>query len=156
MPNIFDGIAKLSDDDLRNQIATLEEVTMTNVFGQMGNTVSNKAVSAFGYIRKSITGKETKVPPVIKIEDRISSKSNELKYRSRDELEKRIRTVLTNKVNSGSSVFLQDPTDDRLSVEVIELAVKNYKKDKINPDLTYAQKADIIRHRYHERMLSQK
>ncbi len=155
MPNIFDGISKLSDADLRNQIATLEEVTMSNVFGQMGNTISNKAVSAFGFIRKSFTGKETKVPPVVKIEDRINNKSIELRSLNRDELEKRIREVLLKKVNSASFENLQDPSDDRLSVEVIELAVKNYKKDKINPNLTYAQKADVIRHRYDERMLSQ-
>ncbi len=155
MPNIFDGISKLSDTDLRNQIATLEEVTMTNVFGQMGSTISNKAASAFGFIRKSITGKETKVKPVVKIEDRINNKSIELRSLSRYQLEKRIREVLVKKVNSGSFEYLQDPSDDRLSIEVIELAVKNYKKDKIDPNLTYAQKADVIRHRYDERMLSQ-
>ncbi|MCR5735782.1 MAG: hypothetical protein K6G22_14340 [Lachnospiraceae bacterium] len=155
MPNIFDGISKLSDTDLRNQIATLEEVTMSNVFGQMGNTITNKAASAFRFVRKSVTGKETKVPPIVKIEDRINNKSIELRSLNRDELEKRIREVLVKKVNSGSLTYLQDPSDDRLSVEVIELAVKSYKKDKINPNLTYAQKADIIRHRYDERMLSQ-
>ena len=155
MPNIFDGIAKLNDADLRNQIATLEEVTMANVFGQIGNTISTKAASAIGFIRKTFTGKETNVPPAVKIEDRISKKIIVLESLNRDELEKRLRSVLTDKVNSATFHFLEEPSDDDLSAEVIDLAVKNYKKEKINPNLTYAQKADVIRSRYDERMLSQ-
>lgn len=54
MPNIFDGIAKLSDIDLKNQIAMLEEVTIGNALSQMGNEVSNKTMSLFGSIRKAI------------------------------------------------------------------------------------------------------
>ncbi|SDV99848.1 hypothetical protein SAMN05216391_1012 [Lachnospiraceae bacterium KHCPX20] len=154
MPNIFDGIKKMSDDDLRYQIATLEMVTMSNVMGQMGQQVSSKAVSFFGSIRKAVTGKETVAPKVVSIEERIENRNKELGNMDRKNLEQRIRAVLEEKINSATSLNLSNSSDDRISVEVIELALKKYKKD-ISEDLTYAQKADIIRHRYDERMLSQ-
>lgn len=155
MPNIFDGISKLNDADLRNQIATLEEVTMSNVFGQMGSQITNKATTAFGFVRKKIIGKETEVKPVVKIENKINNKSIELEDLSRSELDIRIREVLKEKIKSATGRTLEDPSDDLLSVEIIDLAVKNFKKDKIDENLTYSQKADVIRHRYDERMLSQ-
>ena len=155
MPNIFDGISKLNDVDLRSQIATLEEVTMTNVFGQMGNQISNKAATAFGFVKKKITGKDTEVKPVIKIEDKINKKIEVLSSLDRDELDTRIRKVLKEKINSATGQTLENPSDDLLSVEIIDLAVKNFKNEKIDENLTYAQKADVIRHRYDEKMLTQ-
>ncbi len=155
MPNIFDGIAKLNDDDLRNQIATLEEVTMANAFGQMGRTISNKTASAFNAIRKTFTGKKKFVPPVVSIQDKIDQKSANLRELNRVALEKRIRKVLTEKVNSATFQVLEDPSDDELSAEIINLGMKCFSKEKTNRYLTYGQKADIIRHRYDERMLSQ-
>ena len=154
MPNIFDGITKLNDEDLKNQIATLEEVTMSNALSQMGQTFSNKTLSLYASIRKAIDGKNTKVPEVIKIEERILNKYEILKDLKRPELEQRIRNVLIQKINSATSLYLEKPSDDRISVEIIELACRNYKKE-INSNLTYAQKADVIRHRYDEKILSQ-
>ncbi len=155
MPNIFDGIEKLSTEDLRNQIATLEEMTMKNVIGQMGNKIGNKAARAFSFMRKTVTGKETQVAEPETVESKIEKKRKELYTCSRYILESRLRTDLTAKVNSATFQNLENPSDDLLSAEVIDLAVKNFKKDKISDDLTYAQKADMIRHRYDERMLTQ-
>ena len=154
MPNIFDGIAKLSDEDLKNQIATLEEITMTNALSQFGQTFSNITVSLYNSVKKFMNGKEAKVQEVVKIEDRIRNTYESLQGLSREELEQRIRDVLVKKINSATVLSLTDPSDDRISVEIIELACKNYKKE-INPNFTFAQKADAIRHRYDEKMLSQ-
>ena len=102
MPNIFDGIEKMSDVDLKNQIATLEEMTMTNVLSPMGGMISNKTISIFGSIRKVIDGKETKVPEVVKIEDRIKNKYEALQNLNRDQLEERIREALICKINANA------------------------------------------------------
>ena len=154
MPNIFDGISKLSDDDVRYQVAVLEECTLSNAFSQMGGTISNKAFSFLGSIRKVIDGKEIMVPEIVTIEDRIKSKYEALQELDREELEIKIRKDLVEKINSASTLEMKNPSDDRISVEIIELACKKYKKD-INSNLTFAQKADIIRHRYDEKILSQ-
>ena len=137
MPNIFDGISKLSDDDVRYQVAVLEECTLSNAFSQMGGTISNKAFSFLGSIRKVIDGKEIMVPEIVTIEDRIKSKYEALQELDREELEIKIRKDLVEKINSASTLEMKNPSDDRISVEIIELACKKYKKD-INSNLTFA------------------
>ena len=47
----------------------------------------------------------------------------------RENLEQRIRTILEEKINSATFLNLSNSSDDSISVEVIELALKNYKKD---------------------------
>lgn len=50
MANIFDGYQKLSDDDIRNQIAVLSVVTIGNIFSVYGQKVHKGISKALNFL----------------------------------------------------------------------------------------------------------
>jgi len=138
MPNIFDGLRKISDDDIIEQIALLETINMINISKPIAQKAKKKTISIINFLGSKIGKNDIiKEPEVKEIWTLIDEKKNELKNCTRMDLNERLLNVLMGKSKND----LEDPTEDEISIEVIEEAAKLYKFYKIS---TPGQKADSI------------
>ena len=138
MPNIFDGINKLSDNELIEQIALLETINMYNLSKPIAQKAIKKAVNIINFLGNKI-GKDPNIkePEVKEIWTLLEEKTNELREYTREDLNEKLKDILIEKSKNKAD----EPSDDEISVQVIEEAAKLY---KINSNLTPAKKADII------------
>ena len=128
MPNIFDGLEKTDIDSLRYQIASLEEITVKNVMGEMGQKAHRGAVKVFNGLRKLVNSQPVGEPKVVSMEERVDTKYKELKTLDKDALLNRMQTVLTEKVNSAGNESILEDNKEELSAYVITLAAKCFNK----------------------------
>lgn len=154
MPNIFDGLDKMDEEKLKYQIATLETVTMVNIASEMGQKTKKQTVILANKVRGIFSNKKFEEPKVVPIEDRIATGKKMLDGLNRAELNDRIKKVLLDKVTSAGITVSNNCSDDEISVAVIDVGAKSYSKE-IGQNLTPAQKADAVRHRYNEKLLEQ-
>ena len=146
MPNIFDGLRKISDEEIIEQIALLETMNLTNVSKPIAQKAKKKTIGIINFFGSKI-GKNNMIeePEVKEIWTLIDEKKDELKICTRMELDEKLLNVLMEKTKND----IENPTEDEISVEVIEEAAKLY---KIYKDLTPGQKADNIYLRYCEKL----
>lgn len=146
MPNIFDGLSKLQDDDIRLQIALFESVNVSGAVQETGHrTVSrivgfaNMLVGAgkIDYEMKGIVG-------VVK--DKILSYKN----MSRMELDEKLRHILVERITDEGNrqEFL---SDDYISVHVIREAAGIY---NLSTAKSPAVLADRIAEQYYDQFLT--
>ena len=154
MPNIFDGLEKTELETLKFQLATLEETTIKNVASEMGQKAQQGAVKLFNGLRRLANYEEVKEPKVVSLEERIENKKREFSNLDKTEVLRRMRKALGEKVASAGGMFSDGISDDELSVRVVSLATKCFKKE-IAEELSPAQKADAIYQRYNERLVAQ-
>ncbi len=154
MPNIFDAINKMDEEQLRNQLASLEEMNVANILSEMGQKTKRGAVKLYNGLLGLMKKQAVAEPEVISLEQRVEIKKRELDKLGKSELQSRTKKVLIEKVNSASISLIENESDDEVSAWVIQTATKCFKKE-IEESLTVAQKADAIYHRYNERLLSQ-
>lgn len=154
MPNIFDGLEKTELETLKFQLATLEETTIKNVASEMGQKAQQGAVKLFNGLRRLANYEEVKEPKVVSLEERIENKKREFNNLEKTEVLRRMRKALGEKVASAGGMFSDGISDDELSVRVVSLATKCFKKE-IAEELSPAQKADAIYQRYNERLVAQ-
>lgn len=151
MANIFDGIRKMNDEDLKYLIALLETITVTNIAGEMGQKAKRRAVKFANVIKGFFDSKQISEPKVIPLDKRISLRKTEIDNIPREQLNSMIRAILIDKTRAVRCTVPNDASEDEISVSIIEIAAKKYKKE-IDEKLTPAQKADAIRHRYNEKL----
>ena len=138
MPNIFDGLRKISDDDIIEQIALLETINITNISRPIAQKAKKKTISIINFLGSKIrTNHIIEEPDVKEIWTLIDEKKDELKNCTRTELDERLLNVLIGKSKNN----IEAPTEDEISIEVIEEAAKLYKLYKSS---TPNQKADNI------------
>ena len=154
MPNIIDGINKMDKEQLSAQLATLKIVTMSNVLSEMKQKTSKKATQLFNGVRRLFDVAPVKEPNVVSFDKRIADCKSKLDCKTREELIHETRAVLQEKLKALSVSMNNEPSDDELSICVIEAASKNFKKE-INTGLSPSQKADAIYQRYNERLIAQ-
>ncbi|WP_186429691.1 hypothetical protein [Clostridium sp. BSD9I1] len=147
MPNIFDGLEKLDDNVIIDNIAMLQAVNMENVIKGYGTTVANKSTKAINNIGKFF-GKDpgVKIIEEKKIEDYILEEKNKIINLSRSQLDDKLMNLLKEKAN-----MVGEQSKDAISVCIINLVADHFNIDK---NLTTAQKADGIYRRYFEKVLS--
>jgi len=146
MPNIFDGLRKISDEEIIQQIALLETINMTNISKPIAQKAKKKTISIINFFGSKL-GKNHIIeePEVKEIWTLIDEKKDELKNCTRLELDERLFNVLMEKCKSDT----EDPTEDEISIEVIEEVAQLYKLYK---NLTPGQKADNIYLKYCEKL----
>lgn len=146
MPNIFDGLDKLEDQVIREYIAMLEVVKMENVFKGYGTTIVNKSVKLMNGIG-NVFGKNLRLTPQkeMRLEDYIQEKKSAMAHLDREQLDDMLMQVLSER---GSYAFT---SKDMVSSDVIQKVAQHM---KLNENMTIAQKADSIHHRYLEKMLA--
>lgn len=148
MPNIFDGIKKVSEEDLREQIAILETFTMTNLSKQTGQKVAKKLVEATNLVTGIIKKAPFQAPEVLSIQELIEQNKLQWQMLERPELEKHLQNVLKTRCNSlNPGTIDEDTTEDALSIFVIEQATQLY---ELKEELLPSQKADFIAKAYEE------
>ncbi len=138
MPNIFNGMAKLSDEEIINQIAVLETINRVNVSKPMFQKALKKAVNIINYVGNKF-GKDTNVkePNVKEIWTMIEEAKEELRGNTREQLKDRMREILIDKCKMKTQI----PSDDELSIAVIEECCKLF---GISPKMMPCVKADLI------------
>lgn len=138
MPNIFDGINKMSNDELIEQVAFMETMNRLNLSKPLFFKAVKKAVNFINFVGNKM-GKDPNVrePEVKEIWTVLEETKEELKSIKREELNERLREILIEKSRIKSEI----PSDDELSVAVIEECCKML---GIPPKMTPGKKADII------------
>jgi len=146
MPNIFDGLRQISDNDIIEQIALLETINITNVSKPIVQKAKKKTISIINFLGSKL-GKNNMIeePEVKEIWSLIDEKKEELIDCTRTELEERLFDVLRKKCKDDG----ENKSEDALSIEIIEEAGKLYKLYK---KLTPGQKADTIYLKYNEKL----
>ena len=99
MPNIFDGLRKISDDHIIEQIALLETMNMTNISKPIAQKAKKKTISIINFLVSKI-GKDDmiKEPEIKEIWTLIDEKKDELKNCTRIELDERLLNVLIGEI----------------------------------------------------------
>ena len=175
MANIFNGYQKLSDDDIRNQIAVLNVVTIGNIFsvyGQKARKGISKALNFFGGL---VSKKIMEEPDVKEIDERIADYVDSLKNMSRDDLDENLRKAFMIRIGDKTGVRLdyeemqaclqdgkqrfketaqdrKEIKDECLSLNVVDKAAKYLNVDL---SLTPAEKIEVVSQRYAERIYSE-
>jgi hypothetical protein len=146
MPNIFDGLRQISDNDIIEQIALLETMNITNISKPILQKAKKKTISIINFLGSKL-GKNTMIeePEVKELWTLIDEKKEELIECTRLELEERLFDILREKSKSDS----ENESEDAVSVEIIEEAAKLYKLYK---NSTPGQKADAIYLKYNEKL----
>lgn len=146
MPNIFDGLRKISDKDMIEQIALLETMNITNISKPIVQKAKKKTISIINFLGNKI-GKNSMIeePEVKEIWTLVDEKKDELKNYTRADLDERLLNILIEKSKND----IEDSTEDEISIEIIEEAAKLYKLYK---NSTPCQKADNIYLKYCEKL----
>lgn len=146
MPNIFDGLRQISDNNMIEQIALLETMNITNISKPVIQKAKKKTVNVINFIGSKF-GKNNMIeePEVKEIWTLIDEKKAELLECTREQLEGRLFEVLKEKCKED----VDNKSEDALSIEIVEEAAKLYKLYK---NLTPAQKADAIYSKYDEKL----
>ncbi|OOM79892.1 hypothetical protein [Clostridium sp. BL-8] len=146
MPNIFDGLRKIADNDIIEQVALLETMNITNISKPVIQKAKKRTISIINLIGSKI-GRNNVIeePEVTEIWALIDEKKEELKDCTREELNERLLNILLEKIKGD----IEDESEDAISIEVIEEASKLY---KVYENLTPGKKADNIYLKYNEKL----
>ena len=146
MPNIFDGLRQISDNDMIEQIALLETMNITNISKPVIQKAKKKTISIINFLgNKFGKGNMLEEPEVKEIWTLIDEKKEELIDCTREQLEERLFDILKDKCKDDG----ENKSEDALSIEIIEEAAKLYKLYK---NSTPGQKADAIYLKYNEKL----
>jgi len=66
MPNIFDGLRKISDDDIIEQIVLLETMNITNISKPIAQKAKKKTVSIINFLASKIGKNDMIKEPEVK------------------------------------------------------------------------------------------
>ena len=153
MPDIFGGLDKLSDDDIRLQIALFQSVTVGNAVKE----TSLKAVGKLVDFANIFTGKTNDSANKINyqakgVEAIVLSQIKDLKTSSRFELDEMFRNILIDKCNVLNADSVNESSNnDLISILVIREAAKVY---SLNPYSSPASLAGSISKNYYEQFLN--
>jgi len=153
MPDIFGGLNKLSDDDIRLQIALFQSVTVGNAVKETGFKAIGKLVDFANMFTGKTDDSTNKMNYRAKgVEDTVLSQIKDLKTSSRFELDEMFRNILIDKCNDlNMDSVNESSSDDLLSILVIREAAKVY---SLNPYISPASLAVSISKNYYEQFLN--
>lgn len=162
MPSIFSGIRKISDSQLRLEIALLENVSVGNAMKETGSKALGMLAAFAGSIGEKLgmkpgndSSSENSSSNAQDMLTNVDKRCVALSGLSRDNLELRFKNLLTEKCNEfwTANTESQDigVSEDLLSITIINEAAKIYELDR---NMTVALKADEICKRYDDQLLT--
>lgn len=154
MPNLFKAAEKLSDDELRTEIAVLRSVSLSSAAAETGTRViGTLAKWANMLVSPANNDGEGRFDyKVVTVVDRIKQQSEQMASMSRAELNERLMHEVYNKCRELDSSVIPEAMDvDTLSVWITREAGKVFaERDDISP----ANMCVSIKDKYHEQMLA--
>ena len=149
MANVLSVLEKASDEDIRNQVATLEVVTIGNIMSTEGKEALNKAAGVVNSIGRFFGAKNRLVDDLKpkSIEEQIKDKLEEHAYDSRIALDMNLRKLLAERLS-----LRDNPSDERIAKELVNRAARHMDIDEV---LAPAEKIDAVFQRYMERLEKQ-
>ena len=147
MANVLSVLHMASDDDIRNQAATMEVVTIGTILRIQGGKTVDSAAGVLNSIGKFFGSKDklVKVKKTKSLENELQERILALKYTSRPDLDILLRKKLAERLS------LRNPSDELLSKTLVNKAAKHM---DIAEELTPAEKIDAVFQRYMERLLA--
>lgn len=150
MANVLSVLREASDDDIRNQVATLDVVTIKNIMGVQTKETMNKAAGMLNSVGRFLGSKgnlvNTNKPKGI--DEQIKERIEALAWTSRFELDRMLRNQLIYRLGLREA----SPSDELISKELVNRAAKHMDVDDI---LAPAEKIDAVFIRYFERLMKQ-
>lgn len=149
MPNIFDGIRKMPDDEIRLEIALLTQTNLLNAAKETGNKLVNGIADFANSLFKSFGSFSTLDYRAVKLPDMIDEQAKKLSTSSRTELMSSLKKLVA--ARCGVPDEEQDTVgEDRLSFLAVGEAAKLY---NITKYATPANKIEQVRIHYNKTFL---
>lgn len=155
MADLFDGLDRLSDDDLRRQIAMLRKVTLYNAAMETGTRAVNRLISSAGNFLSALRGEENVDESELinvkirKMHDLIEEAVRELSAEGRRGLLHIMRSELALKA-AGNSEMDTLPDDEKIWCQVVRMAAGAYGLNLRQP---VSLLADGVAEQYKKHML---
>lgn len=153
MPDLFNAVDRISDDDLRTEIAVLRCVSLSNAAAETGKRMIGKLAEFANYIvNPNNNEKNARIDyQVITIVDMVSQQAAQMADMSRIELNARFTNELNAKCRElNSDVVPESMERETLSVWLIREAAKVF---SIGENISPANMAVIVAEKYHQRLL---
>lgn len=125
MPNIFDGVRNMSDDEIRLEIALFTQTNLLNAARETGNRVVNGIAGLANSLFQSFGSTRPLDYQAVRVPDMVNEQADQLAGLSRTELVLRLKRLIASKCGvpeeeSGIT------GDDRLSYLAVNEAAKLY------------------------------
>lgn len=144
MANIFDGIAGMTDKQLRIEIALFSQVTLPNAAVETGNRVLGGVVDMANSIMKSLGGRQSWEYDVIRVSDMANSTYEKLLDKDRqwllEELQRQIRQKLG---KSEEEMQINADNAEKLSAMITNEAAVTYGLEKYDTPANKIEKISI-------------
>lgn len=151
MMNLFESVRKLTDDEIRMQIAMFRNVTLLNA----AKETSGKVLGGLADIANAFAESFSKRTPfdfqVIRVCDMVRKEYDRLKINDREQLEYELKKIIREKCRELIPEETGEADDERLSFLVINEAAKVYGIHKYK---TPATKIEEISAAYNQALLS--
>ncbi len=140
--NLFDVMKKLSEEELKEQGALLETLTMTNLSKQTSQKVAHKLVKATNLFAGLMKKEPFQTPEVLTIEERLEQNKQKWQAYAREEAERSLKELLKVRCSKLDLSRVEEAlSEEAFSILILEEAGERYDlKDELLP----SQKADFI------------
>lgn len=148
MPNLFDLIGKISNEEMKREIAMMRCVSLSNAMSETGNKVMGKLAKW----ANMVVNEDKFDYHVVTVKDKMNEQIALLDGLSRAELESRFKNELFLKCHDLDVKMVPETTDnDGLSVWMIREAGKTF---LISENVSVANIASQVKDRFKEKMLN--
>ena len=140
--NLFDVMKKLSEEELKEQGALLETLTMTNLSKQTSQKVAHKLVKATNLFVGLMKKEPFQTPEVLTIEERLEQNKQKWQAYAREEAERSLKELLKVRCSKLDLSHVEEAlSEEAFSILILEEAGERY---DLKEELLPSQKADFI------------
>lgn len=153
MPDLFNAVDKISDDELRREIAVLRCVSLSNAAAETGKRMIGKLAEFANYlVNPNNNEKAARIDyRVVTIVDMVSEQAAQLEGMSRAELNERFKNELNAKCRElNADVVPESMERETLSVWLIREAAKVF---SIGENISPANMAVMVTDKYNQSLL---
>lgn len=152
MANIFDGIAEMTDNQLRIEIALFSQVSLSNAAIETGNRVLGSVVDMANTIMQSLGGKPTWEYDVVRVSDMVNDACEKLQNKDREwllgELYRQIAQKLDYddkdlQVQESTQMYKNVQEQEKISVMIANEAAVTYGLEKYDTPANKIEKISI-------------
>lgn len=142
MANVLSVLKEAMDDDIRNQVAIFEVVTVKNIMETEGLKVAEKAAGMVNSVGRLLGAKDRLVKDLRprSIDEQIDDKIEECAHDSRGMLDAELRSLLVERLE-----LEDEASDERIAKELVKRAAEYMEIDEV---LTSAEMTDAVLQQY--------